>query len=309
MSYDPLMQSSGDSLSKAFRHERWRAKVEQILARLTGRSTDLLCYWEAYDSLMPKANYKIGRQEIPLAHIVGSVDRCTEFTRRFLPLRDRSQQRWTHIKSAFSSAKPLPPIQVYQVGEVYFVADGNHRVSVAQQQGMTHIYANIVQTRTRVPLSATDGPAEVLLKGEYVRFLERTRLDEIRPQAELGLTESGRYRAFEVQIEACRCFLALDQKRESTPNQAVGHWYDKVYLPVVQEIRERDFLPDFPGWTEADLYLALCEHRTALETAIGRQVELELAAADLARHSYARAPGALAIVGRNLRDTLRRFQA
>ncbi len=309
MNYDPLIPDQGDLLSRAFRQARWRAEVDQILARLTGRSADLLCYWDAYNSLRPSASYKIGYREIPLARIVGSVERCADFTRRFLPLKDGAQQRWTRVKAAFSATKPLPPIQVYQVGEVYFVADGNHRVSVAWQEGMTYIHANVVQIQTKVPLSAGDHHGELLLKGEHARFLERTRLDEIRPQADLELTVSGRCQAIEAQIQAHRTFLTLDRRREIPDDEAVGDWYDMVYLPMVQVIRDQDLLRDFPCWTEADLYLALCEHRIALEEAVGQEVELDLAVADLARQCSAKTQGVLALIGRSLRDTLRLSRA
>jgi hypothetical protein len=294
---NPSIPANDGLTLKAFRRARWQAKVEQVRARLTGQSADLLCYWEVQDLLMPKASHKIGCRDVPLASIVGSVGRCGDYTRGFLPLKDSDEHRWVRVKAALSQAKPLPPIQVYQVGEVYFVADGNHRVSVARQQGMPHIEAHVIQIQAKVPLLPRDRTAELVLKSEYARFLERTRLDEIRPGADLQLTVAGRYGAFESQIEAHRAFLALDQRREVPEEEAVGDWYDKIYLPAVQVIGQRDLLRGFSGWTEADLYLALCDHRIALEEAVGQEVELELAAADLARQVGTKTRGTLARVG------------
>jgi hypothetical protein len=309
MIQNPSIPTNDNSTLKAFRRARWRARVAQVRARLSGQSAELLCYWEVQDLLMPKASHKIGHREIPLASIVGSVERCADYTRGFLPLRDSDQQRWIRVRAAFSSARPLPPIRVYQVGEVFFVVDGNHRVSVARQQGMIHIVADVVQIQTTVPLSPEDRTSELVLKSEYAHFLERTQLDEIRPQADLRLTVPGRYPAFETQIETHRSFLALDQQLEISDEEAVGDWYDGVYLPVVQVVGERDLLQDFPGWTEADLYLALCEHRIALEEAVGQEVDLELAAADLARQVGTRTQATLAQVGKNFWDSLRRRKA
>ena len=306
---NPLIPTNENSTLKAFRRARWQAKVEQVRARLTGQAADLLCYWDVQDLLMPKASHKIGYRDVPLASIVGSVERCGDYTRGFLPLKDSDEYRWVRVKEALSQAKPLPPIQVYQVGEVYFVADGNHRVSVARQQGMAHIEAHVVQIQTKVPLSPLDRTAELVLKGEYARFLERNRLDEIRPGADLRLTVRGRYGAFERQMEAHRAFLALDQGREIPEEEAVGDWYDRVYLPVVEVIRQRDLLQGFSGWTEADLYLALCDHRIALAEAVGQEIGLELAAADLARQVGIKTPSTKARVGQWFRRTLTSHKA
>lgn len=258
---------------------------------------------------MPKVSHKIGIQEIRLASIVGSVERCGDYTRGFLPLKDSDQQRWAAIQAALAESRPLPPIRVFQIGEVYFVADGNHRVSVARQRGRTHIEAYVVQIQTRLPLSPGDRSGELLLKGEHAHFLERTNLDEIRPEADLRLTVRGRYAAFEAQIEAHRAFLALDQRREVPAAEAVADWYDKVYRPVVTEIENRDLLEGFPGWTEADLYLALCEHRIALEEAVGQEVTLELAAADLAQQVYPRKRGWLGQLRQIFSSALNRWPA
>jgi hypothetical protein len=309
MSQNPSIPTNENLTLKAFRRARWQARVEQVRATLTGESADLLCYWEVQDLLMPKASHKIGYRDVPLASIVGSVDRCGDYTRGFLPLKDSDEHRWARVKAALSQAKPLPPIQVYQVGEVYFVVDGNHRVSVARQEGMAHIKAHVIQIQTKVPLSPQDRTPELVLKSEYARFLKRTRLDEIRPGADLQLTVPGRYGAFESQIGAYQAFLALEQRREVPHEEAVSGWYDSVYLPPVQVIVEQGLLQGFPGWTEADLYLALCDHWIALEEIVGQEVELELAAADLARQVGTRTPVLLARVRQNFWHTLTRRKA
>ena len=282
-SYSPPAGGSQTLSLKAFRRARWQAMMERITAKLTGQSADLLCYWEVQEYLGSEVSRKIGLQEIRLANIVGSVERCGDYTREFLPLKDSDQRRWTSIQAALAEARPLPPIRVFQIGEVYFVVDGNHRVSVARQSGLTHIQANVVQIQTKARLSSKDQLSDLFPKGAYARFLERTYLDEIRPEADLQLTVPNRYQAFEVQLESHRVFLALDRRQEATPKEATADWYDNVYLPMVNAIRNGNLLRDFPGWTEADLYLVLCEHRLALEAAVGQMVELELAAADLAR--------------------------
>jgi hypothetical protein len=98
-------------------------------------------------------DYRVDYALIPLKAIVGSVDRCTDYTRSFLPLKDSDQARWTRVAKALVGEKPLPPIRVRKVGQVYFVIDGHHRVSVARQLGLSHLEARVSQAETGAPVS------------------------------------------------------------------------------------------------------------------------------------------------------------
>jgi nucleotide-binding universal stress UspA family protein len=178
----------------------------------------------------------------------------------------------------------LSPIDVYQIDQAYFVRDGNHRVSIARQLGATHIQAHVTKVHTKVPFSPEDKPDDLIVRAEYAEFLGRTRLDHLCPEANLSLTIPGRYRILEEHIAVHRYFIAmgLGREQEIPYEEAVTRWYDEVYLPVVRVIRERGILWDFPGRTEADLYLWVSEHRAALEKELGWKVEPETAAVDLA---------------------------
>src|SRR5687768_4195821 len=118
-----------------FQSARKKAAIQEVLARIRGKSNQLLSYEEVADKLKLRARTDRGVQHIPLEAIVGSVGRDTDFTRAFLPRRAVDQQRWAKVKTAMEDGAGLPPIEVYKVGEVYFVMDGNHRVSIARQEG------------------------------------------------------------------------------------------------------------------------------------------------------------------------------
>lgn len=271
-----------------FYQARRRAALEEIIARLTGKSVDLLSYEDVRYKLKARNAIARGLQDIPLNAIVGSVGRYTDFTRSFLPRRDSGRDRWARVKARVGDPIGLPPIEVYQIGKAYFVKDGNHRVSVARDLGATHIQAYVTEVRTKVPLSPDDQPDDLILKAEYADFLEHTHLDALRPEADLSVTVPGQYQALEEHIEVHRYFMGLEQRREIPYEEAVSHWYDQVYLPVVQVIRERGILRDFPERTETDLYLWIAEHRAALEKALGWEIKPEAAATDLAAHSSSR---------------------
>jgi len=263
-----------------FRRARRRAKLQETMAYLTGQSVGLLSYEEVRQKL--KAREVEGRQvkEIPLKAIVGSVGRYNDFTRSFLPRQDSAEDRWARVKARVDSMG-LPLIDVYQIDQAYFVLDGNHRVSIARQIGATTIQARVTEVHTKAPLSPDIRPDELIVKAEYADFLEHTRLDELRPGANLSLTIPGRYQELETHIEAHRYFMSLEQKGETPYAEAVIHWYDEAYLPVVQVIRTRGILWDFPRRTEADLYLWLLKHRAELEKELGWEIDPEAAVADL----------------------------
>lgn len=264
-----------------FQRARRQANRERLIARLTGKSADLLSYEEVRQKLKAKTGRSIGLKDIPLDAIIGSVGRYSDFTRSFLPLQDDNEQRWARIQAKLADQEGLPPIEVYQIGETYFVQDGNHRVSVARRTGATHIEAYVTEVETKVPLSPDVQPDDLIVKAEYADFLYHTHLDRIRPQADLSVTVPGQYPRLMEHIEVHHYFMGLDQQREVPYDEAAGDWYDAVYLPIVQAIRDLDILRDFPERTEADLYLWLSEHRAALEEALGWEIEPEAAAVDL----------------------------
>jgi nucleotide-binding universal stress UspA family protein len=96
------------------------------------------------------------------------------------------------------------------------------------------------------------------------------------------LTVPGGYGQLLEHIQVHRYFMGLEQKREISIEQAAGHWYEHVYLPVVEIIRGRGVLRDFSDRTETDLYLWISEHRESLKDELQMDVRTDEAAADLA---------------------------
>jgi nucleotide-binding universal stress UspA family protein len=287
-----------------FRRARDRAILEDILARLTGKSADLLCYDDVRQKLKAGVAKAKVLKDIPLDAIVGSAGRCSDFTRSFLPRQASDEQRWARVEVAVNRMSGLPPIEAYQIGEAYFVLDGHHRVSVARRSGATHIQAYVTELKTRVPLSPDVQPGDLVIQAEYADFLERTRLDELHPEADLSVSVAGQYRALAEHIDVHRYFMELEQKRDIPYEEAVTHWYDTVYVPAVEAIRERGILRDFPGRTETDLYLWLGKHRAELMEELGWEIEPAAAAADLATRLSPRPQRVVARVGERILDAV-----
>jgi nucleotide-binding universal stress UspA family protein len=270
------------ALLRDFQEARRRAALEDLKARLTGQSPDLLSYAAIQDLLQADENRSSGLQDIPLDAIVGSVGRYHDFTRSFLPRRESDKHRWANVKLKALYQGGFPPIEVYKLGDVYFVLDGNHRVSVARQLGADTIQANVTEVQSRVPLSAEVEPDELIIKARYARFLADTMLDRTRPDLDLLVTAAGQYRRIEEQIEAHRRLVAQSYDRTVSIEEAAAAWYDDVYLPVIQVIRDRDLLAAFPDHTETDLFLWVTERQEEVTEEIGWTVQPERVAGELA---------------------------
>lgn len=281
-----------------FQRARSQAALKELLARLTGDSVQLLSFDDVRKALRLQGGVERGLRDIPLHAIVGSVGRYADFTRDFLPRRDISPERWARVKLMASGLVGLPPIEVYQIGDVYFVKDGNHRVSVARQLGASHIQAYVTEVYSRVPLTPDVRPDDLILKAEYGQFLEETRLNELRPQADLSVTVPGQYPALLEHIAIHRYYMGLDFQRDIPYPEAITHWYDTVYLPVVEMIRSRGLLRHFPGRTATDLYLWIAEHRAQLEHEFGWPVRPEYAASALVDARGAERSSPLHMLGR-----------
>ncbi len=258
---------------EVFNAARRRAFVQDVLADLSGRPDSLLSFADVQEHLHPSApREEVHLEEIPLAKIVGSVGRYRDFNRAFLPRDQIDAQRWARIDRLQRRGK-LPPIDVFRVGDVYFVRDGNHRVSVARARRQRTILARVVDVPIRVPLEADTSPDDLILKAGYADFLEKTLLDREYPDQRIELTRPGGYHQLLQHIEVHQFYMGLRSRHYPSLAEATSNWYREVYRPVVERIRESGILQRFPGRTEADLYLWITENRARLQMhyATGRE--------------------------------------
>ena len=247
-----------------FDRARRRAFIQQVLGLVTGRPPDLLPFGEVRQRLRLENPHYKGLQEVPLDRIVGSVGRYQDFTRTFLPRRGNLRDRWATVQDRVAQGGGLPPVDLFQVGDAYFVRDGHHRVSVARARRARTIQAFVWEYETKVPLEPDTDVDALLLKQEYLEFLERTHLDELRPDQHIALTAPGAYRELLEHIDAHQRFLESARGRTIPYKSAVASWYDTVYLPVVEAIRQHDVLRHFPRRTEADLYIWVSRYQREL---------------------------------------------
>ncbi len=256
------MTDTTDMRSRAdYAAARTKASFRQLLAFLTGRRNDLLSFEQVREKLRIGGPIYRGVQTVRVDHIIGSVNRYKDFDRAFLPRQDFTADRWQRVNRAWYEDVSLPPVLLYKVGEVYFVVDGHHRVSVAREQGQEFIDAEVRECQVKVPVTPDLQPEDLELLGGKVEFLERTGIDRLRPGAQIDVTLLGGYERLLEHIAVHRYFMGLDLQRDVSEEEAVEHWYDEVYLPVVNVIGESGLLEAFSGKTEGDFYLWVMDHR------------------------------------------------
>lgn len=265
-----------------FARARRKAFFQSITDLLARRPRELVPLEEVRARLNIRGSAYRGLQHVPLTRIVGSEGRYADFDRQFLPRQTQTQQRWQSVDMAHYAEIPLPPVELYKIGEVYFVKDGNHRVSVARERGQSEIDAFVTEYLVDVPLDERLSVRDLLIKEEYSDFLDWTNLAKLRPDQRIELSALGGYLELIQHINAHRYHLAETQNREVFNDEAVASWYDNVYLPLVKLIREHAILAQFPGRTEADLALWIMQHQRSLADVFGFDPGPEVAALDYA---------------------------
>jgi hypothetical protein len=223
-----------------FGRARRRRMLSSLAARLRGEPGDvnvILPFDEVVAALGRRGERRLGLQTVPLDSIVGTVDRQREFDRRFRPTSGRVRPRWERINVAQRRGDPMPPIDVYRIGDLHFVKDGHHRVSVARALGHEDINAYVTEVVTEVGAERTIVLRDLPLKSHQRLFHERVPLPE-EARERIQLSDEWRYAALAEAVEAWG-FRLIQQRGELLSRAEVAEaWFRDEYEPVVQMLRE-----------------------------------------------------------------------
>ena len=246
-----------------------RARRRQVMRRLANRlrrepdDIDLILpFDEVLAALGRTGERSLGVESIELDSIVGTIDRGRDFDRRFRPTSHRVRQRWEGIAVAMRKGKSMPPIEVYRVGDMHFVIDGHHRVSVARQMGMETIDALVTEIRTAVDpgeFRISDLP----LKSQERLFFERVPL-ATGQRERIELREGRMYSELAESVEAWGFRAMQAHGRFMSRAEVAALWFEEEYAPVVEMLREADLLGD---GTETEAFIVIsCLRWTLLST-------------------------------------------
>jgi hypothetical protein len=202
----------------------------------------------------------VGLRVVPLDLIVGTVDRDRDFDRSFRPTSRRVRARWEHLAEAMRRGESMPPVDLLQVGEIYFVRDGHHRVSVSRALGREDIDAYVTEVVTRVGADRAVTLANLPTKSHERVFFERVPLSH-DARGEIKFTDPWDYSVLAEAVEAWG-FRASQHHAEHLDRKETAHlWLETEYRPVVSMLREADLIH---GSTEAEAYLRVAEERYRL---------------------------------------------
>jgi hypothetical protein len=255
-----------EQAERDFSRARRKAFLRRVGAylRRDPTSNQLLSFDEVKSTLGAVQQVNIGMHEVPVDKIVGSVGRHRDFDRAFLPSKGDIGERWKRIDQMMYKAEDLPPVSLFKIGDAYFVNDGNHRVSVARQQGMKSIEAEVVELRSRVPIDSALNARSLLHKLEHRHLLERLPLDRVLPEIQVRFSDIADYRRLATYVEAHGFRLSQLWRRYVSPEEVLRDWYEFSYRPISDMIQEDKVLEAFKGRTELDLYLWIVYNRERL---------------------------------------------
>jgi hypothetical protein len=266
-----------------FQKARSRQVFSRVLSLLKNEKDNLLSLQEVKALLRPTSETYRGLRTVPLQKIVGSEGRYRDFNRYFLPRHNRLMGRWVRVDTAHHQQLNLPPVTLYEIESVYFVRDGNHRVSVAKMQGVEFIDAEVISLGSRLRLKpgmTKDELRRAVIDLEKQEFYKRTRLDELRSEVSMEFTTTGRYDEIMRHINGHKYYMNMSRNEEISFQEAMLSWYDTVYKPIVDLIQANRLLRRFPGRAPADLYVWIVRHWDELKKKYGESFPLAKAAED-----------------------------
>ncbi len=286
---------------KEWHQARRKAFWTNVTSTLRQTPKELLSFEEIAERLQLKNSVYRGIVNVPLQEIVGSVGRYRDFTRTFFPTDRIDEERWKGVAMAYLSpvGSGVPPIELYKIGDSYFVRDGNHRVSVARQLKLTDIEAHVWEYAITPDASHSDIDA-LLLQADRQDFLQCTQLDELRPDHHIRLTVPGGYTEMLYQITLYQEALNRIDETETPYPEAVTAWYDMFYETIVQKIRTEGVLELFPEHTEADFYVWIIRQHRQMKAEQQQPVQVSQS---IRRFRERNTPGPW----RNLRQLVRRI--
>jgi hypothetical protein len=126
-----------------YQNYRFQARLNSLWSRITKRSSKLQDLESFLTPSEVRGSYHLGVCSVPIEKIIGSENRSHDFDNAFHPMNSNNQERWETIAVLKLLGKSLPAVELIQVGSVYFIRDGHHRVSVSKALGQKHIDAAV----------------------------------------------------------------------------------------------------------------------------------------------------------------------
>ena len=263
-----------------FARARNKALFNEIHHFLSPEEVSLISLNDVKQLLKPTAETYVGMKIVPIEKIVGSEGRYNDFDNHFFPKSSHLRNRWQHVDEAAIKDIILPPIKVYEISGLYFVRDGNHRVSVAKSRGTEFIDAEVVSLQSEIKLNNPENLQDIIkqiINYEKRLFYAETCFGDITDYWCLDFTRTGRYDVIYNHILTHKYYMNQGKEEEVSMEDAVLSWFNTVYLPIVTSVRKCHILHKFPKRTLADMYVWIVRYWDSLKHTFGDDVPIDKA--------------------------------
>lgn len=261
-----------------FSKARHKALFNEVQHFLNPDEATLISLSDIKKLLKPDNEVYKGMMTVPVNLIVGSEGRYNDFDNRFFPKNLHLKARWEHIDMAHINDIPLPPISLYELGGVYFVRDGNHRVSVAKSKGIEFIDAEVVSLQSEIKLHPGDSLKKMtkhVINYEKRVFYTETGFGDATEFWTLDFSVPGQYDVIYNHILTHKYYINMNQSQEIGMDQAMQSWLMTVYLPVIRIIDKYHIMKYFRHRTKSDLYVWMIKYWDELKGKFGEGTTLE----------------------------------
>lgn len=266
-----------------------KALINEIAHFLSPKEASLISFNDIKSILKPKNEMYLGMKTIPIAQIVGSEGRYKDFDNEFFPKSNFMRDRWKHVDEANIKSIDLPPIKVYELAGLYFVRDGNHRVSVAKLRGTEFIDAEVVSLQSEIklrPMRSLTSMVKQIISYEKRIFYAETLFGDITDFWGLDFSTPGQYDVIYNHILTHKYFINESQEAEIKFENAVTSWYTEVYCPIIDILEKKHIMREFPQRTKSDLYVWLIKYWDDLKKKLGDAIPLDEAVNDFKKDNY-----------------------
>lgn len=128
---------------KLFREATFQGWLRQLWARITRRCTCLIDLDKVLEQATIQSSHYAGLKTIDIRNIRGTQGKAEDFDAEFHPINERTRSRWLGIALEKLYGRDLPPVELVQVDDIYYVRDGHHRISVSRSLGQQFIDAEV----------------------------------------------------------------------------------------------------------------------------------------------------------------------
>lgn len=263
-----ISDQADNDFSKAY----GKALINEIAHFLSPKEANMISLGEIKSIIKPKSELYLGMKTIPVNKIIGSEGRYNDFDNEFFPKNQFMKDRWTHVDEANIASIVLPPIKVYELAGLYFVRDGNHRVSVAKLKGIEFIDAEVVCLQSEIvlnPVRTLNSMKKQIISYEKRNFYTETLFGDITDFWGLDFSTPGQYDIIYNHIITHKYFINQGQAEEIEFEKAVTSWYQDVYCPIIAVIEDKKITRSFPRRTKSDLYIWLITYWDDLKKKFG----------------------------------------